>query len=37
MFAVDAGLRTRLVMIPTLLALLVIVGLGITTYIARRD
>ncbi len=36
-FNADTGLKTRLVMVPTLLAVLVIIGLGITTYIARRD
>jgi hypothetical protein len=33
----DPGLRTRLVMVPTLMAVLVILGLGATTYVARRD
>jgi ABC-type uncharacterized transport system len=37
LFAADPGLRTRLVMVPTLLAVLVILGLGVTTYVARRD
>jgi hypothetical protein len=37
LFAADPGLRLRLVMVPTLLAVVVIVGLGVTTYLARRD
>ena len=37
LFAADPGLRVRLVMVPTLLALIVIIGLGATTYLARRD
>ena len=37
MFAADPGLRLRLVMVPTLLAVIVIIGLGATTYVARRD
>ena len=37
MFAADPGLRLRLVMVPTFLAVIVIIGLGATTYIARRD
>ena len=37
LFAADPGLRLRLVMVPTLLALVVILGLGATTYFARRD
>ena len=37
MFAADPGLRLRLVMVPTLLAVVVIIGLGATTYLARRD
>ena len=37
MFAADPGLRLRLVMVPTLLAVVIIVGLGATTYVARRD
>jgi ABC-type uncharacterized transport system involved in gliding motility auxiliary subunit len=36
-FAADPGLRLRLVMVPTLLAIMVIIGLGATTYLARRD
>jgi hypothetical protein len=35
--AADMGLKNRLVMVPTLLAVLVIIGLGVTTYVARRD
>jgi hypothetical protein len=30
-------LRTRLIMVPTIMAVLLIVGLGITTYLARRQ
>jgi hypothetical protein len=37
LFVADPGLRSRLVMVPTLLAVLVILGLGITTYLSRRD
>jgi ABC-type uncharacterized transport system len=37
MFAADPGLRLRLVMVPTLLAVVVIIGLGVSTYVARRD
>ena len=37
LFAADPGLRLRLVMVPTLLAVVVIIGLGATTYLARRD
>lgn len=36
-FAADPGLALRLVMVPTLMAIVVIVGLGLTTYLARRD
>ena len=36
-FAADPGLRLRLVIVPTLLAIVVIIGLGATTYLARRD
>ena len=36
-FAADPGLRLRLVMVPTLLAIIVIIGIGATTYMARRD
>lgn len=36
-FAADPGLQFRLVMVPTLLAVIVIVGLGATTYFTRRD
>ena len=36
-FAADPGLRLRLVMVPTLLAVVVVVGLGLSTYLARRD
>ena len=37
LFAADPGLRLRLVLVPTLLAIVVIIGLGATTYLARRD
>jgi len=37
MFAADPGLQLRLVMVPTLMAAVVIIGLGVTTYLARRD
>ena len=33
----DPGLRARLVLVPTLLAVCVIVGLGFTIYVARRS
>ena len=36
-FAADPGLQLRLVMVPTLMAFVVIIGLGLTTYLARRD
>ena len=36
LFAADPGLRLRLVMVPTLLALVLIIGLGMSTYLARR-
>ncbi len=37
MFAADPGLQLRLVTVPTLLAVVAILGLGATTYLARRD
>jgi len=37
LFAADPGLQLRLVMVPTLVAGVVIVGLGLATYLARRD
>ena len=37
LFAADPGLRLRLVLVPSLLAIVVIIGLGATTYLARRD
>jgi len=37
LFMADPGLRLRLVMVPSLLAVVVIIGLGLATYIARRD
>ena len=36
-FAADPGLQFRLVMVPTLAAIVVILGLGLSTYLARRD
>ena len=36
-FAADPGLQIRLVMVPTLAAVIVIIGLGLTTWLARRD
>jgi hypothetical protein len=35
--AVDPILRTRLVLVPTVMAIMFIIGLGITTYAARRE
>ncbi len=37
LFAADPGLQLRLVIVPTLLAVVAILGLGATTYLARRD
>jgi len=37
MFAADPGLQLRLVMVPTIMAAVVIIGLGVTTYLSRRD
>ena len=37
LFAADPGLQLRLVMVPTLAAVVVIIGLGLTTWLARRD
>ena len=37
LFAADPGLQLRLVMVPTLAAMVVIIGLGLATWIARRD
>ena len=37
MFAADPGLQLRLVMVPTLAMVVVILGLGLSTYLARRD
>ncbi len=37
MIAADPGLQFRLVRVPTFMAVIVIIGLGVTTYIARRD
>ena len=37
LFAADPGLRLRLVTVPTLAAVVIIVGLGLTTWLARRD
>ncbi|MEJ7638216.1 MAG: ABC transporter, partial [Singulisphaera sp.] len=33
----DPSMRLRLVLVPTLMAILVIIGLGVTTYMARRE
>jgi hypothetical protein len=33
----DPLLRARLIMVPTVMAVLLIVGLGLTTYLARRE
>lgn len=33
----DPSTRLRLVLVPTLMAILVIIGLGVTTYMARRE
>jgi hypothetical protein len=33
----DPVLRTRLILVPTVLAVLLIIGLGLTTYLARRE
>jgi gliding motility-associatede transport system auxiliary component len=33
----DPILRARLVLVPTVMAVLLIIGLGITTYVARRE
>jgi hypothetical protein len=35
--AADPLLRTRLIMVPTVLSILLIIGLGVTTYMARRE
>jgi len=35
--AADPVLRTRLVLVPTVMAVLLIIGLGLTTYMARRE
>jgi hypothetical protein len=35
-FVADPRLRARLILVPTLIAALIIVGLGVTTYLARR-
>jgi hypothetical protein len=35
--AVDPILRTRLVLVPTVMAIMLIIGLGITTFAARRE
>ena len=37
LFAADPGLQLRLVMVPTLAMVVVILGLGLSTYLARRD
>ncbi len=33
----DPALRTRLILVPTVMAVLLIIGLGVTTYAARRE
>jgi hypothetical protein len=33
----DPVLRTRLILVPTVMAVLLIIGLGLTTYLARRE
>ena len=33
----DPSMRLRLVLVPTMMAILVIIGLGVTTYMARRE
>jgi hypothetical protein len=35
--AADPLLRTRLIMVPTVMSILLIIGLGVTTYMARRE
>jgi hypothetical protein len=35
--AADPVLRVRLVLVPTMMAVLLIIGLGIVTYVARRE
>jgi hypothetical protein len=35
--AADPVLRARLVLVPTVMAVLLIIGLGLTTYMARRE
>jgi hypothetical protein len=35
--AADPLLRTRLIMVPTVMSVLLIIGLGVTTYMARRE
>ena len=36
-FSADPGLQFRLVMVPTFMAVVIIIGLGPTTYVAGRD
>jgi hypothetical protein len=33
----DPVLRTRLILVPTVMAVLLIIGLGLSTYLARRE
>jgi hypothetical protein len=33
----DPSLRARLILVPTMMAVLLIIGLGLTTYMARRE
>ena len=35
--AVDSTLRQRLVLVPTVMAVLLIITLGVSTYLARRS
>jgi hypothetical protein len=35
--AADPVLRTRLILVPTVMSVLLIIGLGMTTYLARRE
>ena len=35
--AADPVLRTRLILVPTVMAVLLIIGLGLTTYLAREE
>ncbi|WP_435016575.1 Gldg family protein [Tundrisphaera sp. TA3] len=37
MFSASPNLRGRLVLVPTLMAMVVVLGLGVTIYLSRRD